>query len=76
MPGGDSVVQKRLQEQLESRGHTVDLSTDADVNLSGYDIVHSFNMCLPQELEKFLNNAIKYRKPFVVTSLQEDMPLY
>lgn len=76
MPGGDSVVQKRLQEQLELLGHTVDFTTDADVSLNGYDVVHSFNMCLPQEIEKFLNNAIRYRKPFVVTSLQEDMPLY
>lgn len=76
MPGGDTIVQQRLQEQLEALGHSVVFTTEMDISLSHYDIVHSLNITLPQNLEGFLNNALRQHTPFVVTTLQEDIPRY
>jgi glycosyltransferase involved in cell wall biosynthesis len=76
MPGGDTMVMNRLQEQLRSRGIVVDFSADPTVDVSSYDIVHLFNLTLQQLTDAFAKNAATQKAPVVVTSLQEDFPLY
>ena len=77
MPGGDTVVMKRLKEQLELHGATVDFSPHPDPeNISSYDLIHLFNLTVPQCTESFAKNAVRRNIPFVVTSLQEDFPQY
>ncbi len=76
MPGGDTTVMNRLQEQLRSRGVTVDFSSDPAVDVSSYEIVHLFNLTLQHVTDAFARNAAAQKVPVVVTSLQEDFPLY
>jgi len=75
-PGGDSVVMDNHKKYLESQGHFVDVNSNAQCDLTAYDIVHLFNLTLPALTDPFAQNAVKQTKPFVVTSLQEDFPLY
>jgi len=76
MPGGDTIVMNRLQEQLLNKGIKVDFSSNYNEDVSSYDVVHIFNLTLQDLTDAFAKNAIKNNVPFVVTSLQEDFPLY
>ncbi len=75
-PGGDTVVMDNHQKYLESQGHIVDVNSDPRCDLSSYDIVHLYNLTLPALTDPFAKNTVLQTKPFVVTSLQEDFPLY
>jgi len=75
-PGGDSVVMKHLQKGLISKGHKVDINANSNCDLSSYDIVHIFNFILPQITNAFARNALQQNIPFVITSMQENFPLY
>jgi glycosyltransferase involved in cell wall biosynthesis len=66
----------RLQKQLLARGLTVDFSCDPAADVSSYDVVHLFNLTLEQLTDAFARNAASKGVPVVVTSLQEDFPLY
>jgi glycosyltransferase involved in cell wall biosynthesis len=77
MPGGDTVVMQRLREQLELHGATVDFSPQPlPGNIRSYDLIHLFNLTVPQCTERFAKNAVRNNIPFVVTSLQENFPHY
>jgi glycosyltransferase involved in cell wall biosynthesis len=77
MPGGDTIVMKRLKEQLEKNGATVDFIPQITIdNIDTYDIIHLFNLTVPQCTEPFAKNAVRHNIPFVVTSLQENFPQY
>jgi len=75
-PGGDTVVLKRLSEQLERRGYRTDFSSDPRCDVTGYDIIHLFNLTTPRYTDGFTENIHRQHKPFVVTSLQENFPMY
>jgi GT2 family glycosyltransferase/glycosyltransferase involved in cell wall biosynthesis len=76
-PGGDTVVAKKLKAQLEQRNVEVDISSDEDLeSIGSYDLVHLFNLTLPFIIEPYAKNAVAHNVPFVVTTLQEDFPLY
>jgi glycosyltransferase involved in cell wall biosynthesis len=76
MPGGDTMVMDRLKTQLVGAGMTVDFSSDPSADASSYDVVHLFNLTLQDLTDAFARNAVKHGVPVVVTSLQEDFPLY
>jgi glycosyltransferase involved in cell wall biosynthesis len=77
MPGGDTVVMNRLKEQLEALGATVDFSPLPEPqNTDPYDVIHLFNLTVPQCTENFAKHAVRRNIPFVVTSLQENFPQY
>jgi glycosyltransferase involved in cell wall biosynthesis len=77
LPGGDTIVMKRLKERLEYRGMSVDFSGDtAFPDIGKYDLVHLFNLTLPVVTEKFARAAVVNNVPFVVTPLQEDFCRY
>ncbi|MBN1130986.1 MAG: glycosyltransferase [Chitinispirillaceae bacterium] len=76
-PGGDTVVMARLKGYLEQQGVCVDFSANPDIDLHGaYDLVHLFNSTLPATTDLFAINAVRNNKPFVMTTLQENFPLY
>lgn len=76
MPGGDTIVMNRLQEKFKARGVDVDFSANPFVDAARYDIVHIFNLTLKELTDAFARNAASHNVPVVVTSLQEDFPLY
>lgn len=75
-PGGDTVVMENIKEHLEKAGDIVQFSSETNINLSKYDIVHIFNLTLQSLADQFTKNAVNQKKPIVVTSLQENFPLY
>jgi glycosyltransferase involved in cell wall biosynthesis len=75
-PGGDTTVLYALKKELEAHDLKVDISNDPFADLNEYDIVHTFNSTLSVFTDAFARNAIAQKKPFAVTSLQEDFPRY
>jgi glycosyltransferase involved in cell wall biosynthesis len=76
-PGGDTIVMKRLKEQLDRKGVFVDFCGDPGFqNQRSYDLIHLFNLTLPHVTETFAKSAVKQNIPFVITTLQEDFPRY
>lgn len=57
VPGGDTVQLLKTKEYLEKLGVHVDISTELELNLSGYDLVHLFNLMRPQEVFLQARNA-------------------
>jgi len=50
VPGGDTVQLLKTAEALRTRGCLVEVSTDLEPDLAGYDMVHLFNLMRPQEV--------------------------
>jgi len=57
VPGGDTVQILKTADGLRALGCEVDISTDLEPDLAGYDIVHLFNLTRPQELYMQAANA-------------------
>lgn len=57
VPGGDTVQLMKTAESLRKLGVVVDISTDLEPALDGYDIVHLFNLMRPQEVYVQARNA-------------------
>lgn len=57
VPGGDTVQLMKTAESLRNLGVTVDISTDLEPSLEGYDLVHLFNLMRPQEVYMQAANA-------------------
>lgn len=75
-PGGDGVVMFALRDELQKRGVRVDFSPDPDIDLASYDLVHAFNLILPELCEPWARNAKAQGKPFVLHAFQEDWPRF
>lgn len=56
-PGGDTTQILKTKEYLEKAGCIVDITLELEPDLSGYDIVHVFNLMRPQELYLQVRNA-------------------
>jgi glycosyltransferase involved in cell wall biosynthesis len=50
VPGGDTVQLLKTAESLRRLGVAVDISTELEPSLVGYDLVHLFNLMRPQEI--------------------------
>jgi glycosyltransferase involved in cell wall biosynthesis/tetratricopeptide (TPR) repeat protein len=75
-PGGDTVVMERYRRQLEKRGYEVFLDLQGTEDPSRFDLVHLFNFAIPQMVEGLGRRAEAARKPFIVTTLAEDIPTF
>ncbi|MDI6711560.1 MAG: glycosyltransferase [Bacillota bacterium] len=62
VPGGDTIQILKTKEYLEKLGVVCDVSLELEPNLTGYDIVHLFNLMRPQEVYLQALNAKKQRK--------------
>jgi len=74
-PGGDTVVMQHLKSELEKLGIIVDFNFTLE-GIGQYDIVHIFNFVLPEMVKVYGENAVRQNKPFIITSLYEDWPLF
>lgn len=71
-PGGDTTQLLKTKEYLEKIGVDVDVSTNPNIDLSGYDLVHIFNIMRPFETYLFITNALKQNKKVVMSSIYWD----
>ncbi|MBC8205374.1 MAG: glycosyltransferase [FCB group bacterium] len=74
-PGGDTIVMQNLKGGLERLGVKVDFGFRLE-SLKDYDVVHAFNFVLPEMVKMIAQNAMREKKPFVVTTLYEDLEGY
>lgn len=74
-PGGDSRVMQQMQAAAATLGIDVYFPTMLE-DAASADIIHFVNMTLPRPLAQAASFAVKHDKPFVITTLYEDWPLY
>ena len=67
--GGDTVQLLKTKEGLERLGITVDASTEFAPDLSGYDLVHLFNLKLVESTYLQFLNAKGQKKPVCFSSI-------
>jgi len=72
MPGGDTVQMKETRRCLEELGVKVEVSTEESLDLSGYDLVHAFNLGRPQETYRHCLNAVEQGKPIALSTVYWD----
>lgn len=68
-PGGDTTQLLKTKEYLEKLGVKVDISLDLEPDLTGYDIVHVFNLMRPQELYLQVRNAKRQNKKVALSTI-------
>ncbi|MCC8172796.1 MAG: glycosyltransferase [Parabacteroides sp.] len=68
-PGGDTTQLLKTKEYLEKLGVTVDISLELLPDLTGYDLVHVFNLMRPQELYLQVKNAKKQGKKVALSTI-------
>jgi glycosyltransferase involved in cell wall biosynthesis len=69
VPGGDTIQMLKTKEYLEKLDVCVDISTELEPDVSGYDVVHAFNLSRPQEVYLQVRNAKRYRKPVALSTI-------
>jgi glycosyltransferase involved in cell wall biosynthesis/tetratricopeptide (TPR) repeat protein len=74
--GGDTVVIERLAAGLKSRGVDVVVDTEARENPANFDLVHLFNFATPDYTRALAERAKSAYRPYVVTSLFEDISIF
>jgi len=68
-PGGDLIQIQKTKEYLEKLGIIVDISLEFEPDLTGYDIVHLFNLMDPQDIYLQCLNAKKQNKKIVLSTI-------
>lgn len=76
VPGGDTTQLVKTKEHLEYLGVHVDVSTELEVDLGGYDLVHLFNLMRPQEVYLQARNAVRQGKRIVLSTIYADFTEY
>ena len=71
-PGGDTVQMNETKRWLEKLGLTVDVSGDESPDLSGYDLVHAFNLGRPEEPYLHCLEALQQGKPVALSTVYWD----
>jgi len=68
-PGGDLIQIQKTKEFLEKLGVTVDISLEFEPDLTGYDVVHLFNLMDPQDIYLQFKNAKKQQKKIALSTI-------
>jgi tetratricopeptide (TPR) repeat protein len=71
--GGDTTLLERYSKILIGRGFDVMVDTEGTLDPAAFDIVHLFNFAIPQLLEEQGRNIVASGRPYVVTTLAEDI---
>jgi len=74
--GGDTFIMEKTKAGLEKLGVKVTVDLEAKEDAGNYDIVHLFNFVLPDMVKFYGERALAAKKPFVVTSMYEDIPMF
>jgi glycosyltransferase involved in cell wall biosynthesis len=69
VPGGDTVQVVKTREHLRSLGIRADISLDLEPDLSGYDLVHLFDVIRPQDLYLQARNARRRGVPIALSPI-------
>jgi len=69
VPGGDTVQVLKTREYLVKLGLDIDISVEPEPDLSGYDLVHLFNLIRPQDVLIQVRNAKRYRKKVALSTI-------
>jgi glycosyltransferase involved in cell wall biosynthesis len=69
VPGGDTVQLMKTAESLRKLGITVDISTELEPSLVGYDLIHLFNLMRPQEVYVQAANAKRQGKRVALSTI-------
>ncbi|MBB5636588.1 glycosyltransferase involved in cell wall biosynthesis [Pedobacter cryoconitis] len=68
-PGGDTIQLHKTKEYLEKLGLQIDISIELEPDLSGYDMVHIFNLMRGQETLLQVLNAKKQNKKVALSTI-------
>ena len=68
-PGGDTTQIEKTKQYLEELGVQVDISIELEPDLTGYDVVHLFNLMDPQELYMQIKHAKKHNKKLALSTI-------
>ena len=74
--GGDTVVIERTVAGLRALGIECTVDVAGTANVKDFDVVHIFNFALPELTKHFAQGAVSAGVPFVVTTLNEDLPSF
>jgi glycosyltransferase involved in cell wall biosynthesis len=69
VPGGDTIQVLKTAEALKNKGCTADISTELAPDVSGYDLVHLFNLTRPQETYLQASNAKNQGKKVALSTI-------
>lgn len=69
VPGGDTIQVLKTAEALRDKGCAADVSTELASDVSGYDLVHLFNLTRPQEMYLQASNAKKQGKKVALSTI-------
>jgi glycosyltransferase involved in cell wall biosynthesis len=69
VPGGDTVQIEKTKKYIELQGHQVDITTELEPDLTGYDLVHLFNLTRPQDLLAQARNAKRQHIPIALSTI-------
>lgn len=69
VPGGDTVQLLKTAEYLRKLDISVDISTELEPDLAGYDLVHLFNLMRPQEVYLQAMNAKRQGKKIALSTI-------
>lgn len=70
--GGDTIQMLQTARHLRALGLEVDISTAESGNVKKYDIVHIFNIFRPRWSYLQLENAVRQRRPVVISPIYWD----
>jgi len=68
-PGGDTVQLQKTKEYLQKLGCIIDIAISPVPELSGYDLIHFFNLRNPQDLILNVRRAKKLGIPCVLSTI-------
>ena len=71
--GGDTVVMEKIAEGLSRRGVDVVVDLEGREDAAKFDLVHLFNFATPEFTTTLGQRAVQAGRPFVVTTLCEDV---
>lgn len=74
--GGDTVLMERTKEGLEKRGVKVSIDLEGREDPAKYDLTHLFNFATPDLTRALAERVVAANKPFVVSTLCEDVPKF
>lgn len=69
LKGGDTIQMLKTKAELEKLGVDVDISLEYEPDLSQYDLVHVSNVTRIQETYMHVKNAVKQKKPIVLSTI-------
>ena len=72
-PGGDTIQIENTAKELRNLGINVDISTDLKCDMTGYDLVHIFQLDWIPEIYFFVKRAKEFGKKIVFSAIHHNI---